>query len=169
MISIFTGTLEFIGNLFVLVLIFGAGIQFIVLNWRVMEQNLPKRNLLTLIALIVCSLCLILPFLGPLLSLPPVRIILVALFSPVAGWLAYSMDDETKKPVSLILASLVSVVFLGWGLIKMGVLPSSYSAIFFNIPILLVVIAGVFVCRKQGPMRTFMLVSVGGYLFEYMV
>jgi hypothetical protein len=167
-IFILTGTGQFIGSFILLILIFAAGIQFIVLNWRVMEKDLSKRNILILTAIIVCTLCFLVPFLGPILSFP-VRIVLIALFSPVAGWLAYRMDDTTRKPISIILAGLVSVVFIGWALIHLTVLPRSSASVFFNIPILLVLVAGVFLCKKQGIMRTFMLVSVGGYLFEYIM
>ena len=167
-ISIFAGTRDFLGNVMLLVLIFGAGLQFIVLNWRIMEAKISKRNALTLAATIACCLCLVLPFLGPLLPLP-IRIVLVALFSPVAGWLAYTMDEESGKPVSFLLVALVSAVFVGWALIKMSVIPSSLSWILFNMPILLLLVVGVLITRKHGAMRTFMLVSVGGYLLEYIV
>jgi hypothetical protein len=157
---------DFLGDLFLLIVIFGAGLQFIVLNMRVMEKDLARRNVLILSAIVVCSFCLVLPFLGPLLPLS-IRIILVALFSPVAGWLAYMMEDEPRKPAYLFLAGLVTVTFLGWALIQFSILPSSSSWIFFNIPILLLLVAGVFISRRHGPMRAFMLVSVAGYLFEY--
>lgn len=167
-VFILTGTGQFIGSIVLLVLIFAAGIQFVVLNWRVMEKHLSKRKMLTLIAVIVCSLCFLLPFLGPLLPLH-VRVILITLFSPVAGWLAYTMDDESRKPISFILVGLVTLVFIGNALIQLSILPMSSAGIFFNIPILVLMVAGVFMCRKEGTMRTFMLVSAGGYLFEYLV
>ncbi len=165
-ISILIMTNDFVGNLFLLVVIFGAGLQFIILVWRVMEKNLAKRNVLILWATVVCSLCLVLPFLGPLLPLP-FRIILVALFSPVAGWLAYAMEDEFRNPVYIFLAGLVTAVFLGWALIRFSIISASSSWIFFNIPVLILLVAGVLISRKQGTMRAFMLVSVAGYLFEY--
>lgn len=167
-VFILTGTGQFIGSIVLLVLIFAAGIQFIVLNWRVMEKHLSKRKMFTLIAVIVCSLCFLLPFLGPLLPLH-VRVILITLFSPVAGWLAYTMDDESRKPISFILVGLVTLVFIGNALIQLSIIPMSSAGIFFNIPILVLMVAGVFMCRKEGTMRTFMLVSAGGYLFEYLV
>ena len=167
-LSILTVTNDFIGNLFLLIVIFGAGLQFIVLTWRVIEKNPAKRNPFILWTIIVCSLCLILPFLGPLLPLP-IRIVLVALFSPVAGWLAYAMEDEPRKPVYLFLAGLVTSVFLGWALIRFSIIPESYSWIFFNIPVLLILVAGAWICKKRGTMRAFMLISVAGYLFEYIL
>jgi hypothetical protein len=165
-LSILAITNDFIGNLFLLIVIFGAGLQFIVLTWRVMEKTRAKRNALILWAMVVCSLCLILPFLGPLLPLT-IRIILVALFSPVAGWLAYAMEDEPSKPAYLFFAILVTSVFLGWAFIRFSIIPVSYAWIFFNIPVLIILLAGTLICKKHGTMRAFMLVSVAGYLFEY--
>lgn len=75
------GTTDFPGNIMLLIVIFGAGLQFIVLTWRVMEKNPAKRNVFILTTTIVCCLSLVLPFLGPLLPLP-VRIILIAIFRP---------------------------------------------------------------------------------------
>ncbi|MDQ2655826.1 MAG: hypothetical protein M3Y60_00285 [Bacteroidota bacterium] len=165
-VFIFMGTGEFVGSIILLVLIFAAGIQLVALSWRAMENDLSKRSRLVLIAIMVCISCFMLPFLGPILPLEA-RVVCIALFSPVAGWLAYNMDDETRRPVSLILATLVSIVFFGWALIHLGFIRLSSAGVFFNIPILLIMVAGVFLCRKHGAMRTFMLVSAGGYLFEY--
>ena len=165
-IWIFTGAGEFIGNILLLIVIFGAGLQFIVLTWRAVEQNLPKRKPVVLAATIVCCLCLVLPFLGPLLPLP-LRIILIMLFSPVAGWLAYTLEAEPRKGIYACLAALVTAVFAGWAFIRMGVMSESYAWIFFNMPVLLVMVSGILFTRKHSIMRTFMLVSVAGYLFEY--
>ena len=167
-IMIVRGTPDFLGNIMLLIVIFGAGLQLIVLSWRVMEKNLTKRNVLVLTAVILCCLCLVLPFLGPILPLP-IRIVLVALFSPVAGWLAYTMEEEPRKGAYAFFPGLATAVFMGWALIQLSVIPSSSSGIFFNIPVLLLLVAGVIVSRKHGTMRTYMLVSVAGYLFEYML
>lgn len=167
-ISVLTGGREFVGNILLLVFVFTAGIQFFALNWRAMEKDLSKRNIAALISIIVCMLCFILPFLGPILPLE-VRIILIALFSPIAGWLALRTDDESSRPISIVLAVLVSALFVGMALIHLSIIPQSSAEIFFNIPILLVLVAGIFVSRKQSTMRTFMLISAGGYLFEYIV
>ena len=165
-IWILMGTGDFLGNFMLLIVIFGAGLQFIVLTWRVIEKDLAKRNVVILTATMVCCFCLVLPFLGPLLPLPA-RIILVTLFSPVAGWLAYTMEEEPRKGIYGFLAGIVTVAFLGWALIQLSVIPSSSSWIFFNIPVLLLLVAGVLISRKHGTMRAFMLVSVAGYLLEY--
>ena len=165
-IWIFTGTGDFLGNILLLIVIFGAGLQFIVLTWGAMEQDLSKRKPFILAATIVCCSCLVLPFLGPLLPLP-IRIVLITLFSPVAGWLAYTMEETPGKGIYPFLVGLVTAVFTGWGLIQLGVIPGFYSWMFFNMPVLLVLVAGILLSRKHGTMRAFMMVSVAGYLFEF--
>ena len=165
-IWIVMGTGDFPGNFMLLIVIFGAGLQFIVMTWRVMEKDLAKRNVVILTATIVCCLCAMLPFLGPLLPLPA-RVILITLFSPVAGWLAYTTDENSRKGIDAFLVALVTAAFLGWALIHLSVIPSSSSWIFFNIPVLLLLVAGIVISKKHGTMRAFMLVSVAGYLFEY--
>ena len=167
-IMIFRGTADFLGNIMLLIVIFGAGLQLIALSWRVMEKNLTKRNVFVLTAIILCCLCLVLPFLGPILPLS-IRIALVVLFSPVAGWLAYNMEEQPGKRTFAFFPVLVTAAFVGWALIQLNVIPTSSSWIFFNIPVLLLLVAGVLISRKHGMMRTYMLVSVAGYLFEYML
>lgn len=163
---IIMGTVDFLGNFLLLIVILGGGIQFIVLTWRMMEKEPAKRNVVILTATIVCCSCLIFPFLGPLLPLP-VRVILITLFSPVAGWLAYTMEENSRKGIDAFLVVLVTAAFLGWALIHLSVIPSSATWIFFNIPVLLLLVAGILLSKKHGTMRAFMLVSVAGYLFEY--
>lgn len=165
-VLILMGTKEFLGSIMLLIVSFGAGLQLIVLTWRAMEKDLAKKRATILMATIGGAFCFILPFLGQLLPLP-VRIMLITLFCPVAGWLAYNVE-EPGKPIHVFLVGLVTTIFLGWALIHLSVIPWSSSWIFFNIPLTLLLIAGVFISSKHGSMRAFMLVSLAGYLFEYM-
>ncbi len=164
---ILMGTNDFLGNIMLLIVIFGAGLQFIALAWRTMEKDLDKRRPLMLMATIASCLCLVLPFLGMLLP-QPLRIVLVAFFSPIAGGLAYAMEEAPRKWIHAVPVALVIVVFMGWALIKLNVIPSASSWMFFNIPMLVLLVAGLFVSKKHGAVRAFMLVSVAGYLLEYM-
>jgi hypothetical protein len=96
-----------------------------------------------------------------------VRIILITVFPFAAGWLAYRMEEEPKGITPLIMACLIPLLFLGWALIRFKVLPVSTQPVFFNIPIVVMLLMGLFLCRKHGIMRTFMLGALSGYLFEY--
>jgi hypothetical protein len=148
-----------------LVVMFGSGLQFLAMCWRTMEQTLARRNPLTLITTIICSICLLLPFLGPLIPVE-VRVIVIVMFSIVSGYLAYAMEEESRL-ISLILVCIIPLVFIGWALIWLKVIDPSAHAVFFNIPVLLILTAGLLLTRKHGIMRAYMLISVASYVFEY--
>lgn len=154
------------GQMILLVVIFGSGLYFIALTWRVMEKELRKRNAFTLAATIMSCLCLTLPFLGAILPFE-IRVIIVSCFSIVSGFLAYKMEEDPKTLVHLSLSCVVPVLFIGWALIRFNIIPYSSHWYFFNLPILTLLVIGLFLCRKHGTMRAFMIVSLGGYLTEY--
>ena len=79
------------------------------------------------------------------------------------------MEEKPGKAFYVLLVGLVTLVFAGWALIQLGVIPGFYSWMFFNMPVLLVLLAGILLFRKHGTMRAFMVVSVAGYLFEYIL
>ncbi len=155
-------------NFILLVVMFGAGLQLIAMSWRRMEMDHLKRNPLTLSATIISSICLTLPFLGPLVPFEA-RILIIVIFTSVAGWLAYTMEDEPKRVSSLIMVCLVPLIFIGWALIRLDLIAASSHPIFFNIPVILILSAGLLLCRKHGTMRAYMLMSLGSYLFEYIM
>ena len=157
----------YVGNMVLLVIMLGGELQFIALCWRMMEKDLSKRNPLTLAAILICCLSLVLVFLGPLLTFE-IRVVMIIVFNIVAGWLAYRMEEEPKRFLPLIMACLVPVLFSGWGLIRLNFIPSSYSWIFFNVPLILVLIGGIFLTRKHSIVRTYLIVSLSGYLFDYL-
>ena len=155
-------------NFILLIVMLGAGIQFIALCWRIMEKDLAKCNPITLAATITSSVCLTLPFLGPLVPFEA-RILVIVLFSTVSGWLAYTMEVEPRRVSSLIMVCLIPVLFIGWALIRLDLIPEAIHSIFFNIPAIVILTAGLLLSRKHGTMRAFMLISLGSYLFEYIV
>ncbi|HTF29390.1 MAG TPA: hypothetical protein VK625_11145 [Flavitalea sp.] len=165
-IAILTKPEDFLGNLILLVVILGSGLQFIALNWRIMEKDLTKRNGLILTAIIISFLCFMLPFLGEYLAFE-IRVVMITLCTLVTGWLAYRMEDSPKKMTDLVMVILLPVLFFGWALIRLEVIPSSNTWIFFNLPVLLILVAGLLSCRKHGAMRAYMMMSLSGYLFEY--
>jgi hypothetical protein len=155
-------------NFILLVVIFGSGLQVMAMSWSTMEKDLLKRNRFTLGATIISSVCLTLPFLGPLVPYE-VRVVIVVLFSIVSGWLAYTMQEEPRGLPSLIMASLVPLIFIGWALIRLNLIAASSHAVVFNIPVLLILVAGLLLCRKHSPMRAYMIISLTSYLFEYIM
>ncbi|MEX2233356.1 MAG: hypothetical protein WD824_14430 [Cyclobacteriaceae bacterium] len=165
-VAILTRPEDFLGNVILLIVILGSGLQFIALNWRIMEKNLSKRNALYVAAIIISFSCLIFPFLAEYLAFG-IRVVMVVICTIVTGWLAYRMEDAPKKITDLIMVILVPVLFLGWALIRLQVIPASMSPVFFNIPILIILVIGLLFCRKHGTMRTYMIFSLGGYLLEF--
>ena len=153
------------GNMIMLVVILGSGLYFIALSWRVTERELSKRNPVTLAVTLISCLCLTLPFLGPILPFE-LRIIIVSLFSVASGWLAYKME-EPKQVVHVILSCIVPLLFIGWAMIRFAIIDFAYHAYLFNLPVLILLVAGLFLCRKHGTMRAYMIVSLSGYLTEY--
>lgn len=167
-ISILTRPDDFLGTMILLVVVFGSGLQFFALTWRIMEKDLSKRNRLILAGIIISIICLTLPFLGHYLP-HEFRVTLIILFTIVSGWLASSMEDEPKKITSLVMVLLVSVLFIGWALIRLEIIPASAKGIFFNLPVLGALLAGLLLCRKHGTVRTYMMISCSGYLIEYLL
>ena len=141
------------------------GLQFIALCWRSLEtytsQEIPQLRA----GLIISSTCLVLVYLGQLVPFE-MRVVMIVIYSAVTGWLAFKTDQNQSIP-SLILVCLVPLIFSGWALIKTGILPTTASAAFFNMPVLMLLGAGLFHCKGNSTMRAYMIVSLSSYLFEY--
>lgn len=166
-ITLLNNPTSYIGMI-LLVVTFGAGLQFIALNWRIMENNLMKRSPKVLTALIVTTLCFMLVFLGPIIPFQ-IRVVMIMIFTITAAWLAYYMEAPPKNVASLLLVVLVPVTFIGWGLIRLQVIPLATGSLFFNLPVLILLGVGLLICKRHGTLRTYMIISFASYLFEYIV
>lgn len=113
-VSILNDSADFAGNMILLVVIFGAGLQFIALCWRTMETDISRRNPFTLTAVLISGFCLTIVFLGPLLPLS-LRIVLIALYSATSGWLAFRMESEPRKMKRIDLSSACPGCIPGMG------------------------------------------------------
>lgn len=164
--TLFSPGQEFVGGIISLIVIFGAGLQLVALSWRAMENDLSKRSTATLTATIVSGMLLTLVFLGPILPVE-LRVCMIMVYTIVSGWLAYTMETERKQVVSIAVAPIVPVIFLGWGLIRLSLLPPTSYPIFFNLPVMALMIVAIFLSRKNETMRTYAIVSFASYLFEY--
>jgi hypothetical protein len=165
-ISVIAGSGDFVGNMVLLVVILAGGLQFFALTWRVMENAPVKRSIPALIATMVSVVLLCLPFLGQLLAVE-VRIVMIMVFSTVSAWLAYSMEAQPKRLTSLVLVILMPLVFVTWGFLRLGVLATSFAGLIFNLPILAVAVAGLFLSNRHGTVRAYLIVMIASYLFEY--
>lgn len=162
-----SGEYNFVGGLILLIVIFGAGLQFIALTWRGMESNIVHRTRYKLTGTIISFMCLVLVFLGTVLPLE-LRIVMILLYSSVTAWLAFKL--EQPETISLLLLTcFVPLLFFGWAMVKLELAPPELNGFIFNLPVLLVLIVGLFLCRKNDTMRTYMIVSLSSYVFEYVI
>ena len=155
----------FLGNVILVTIIYGAGVQFFVLTWRLLEKESMHRNMTVLISLVISITCFTLVFLGELLSVE-FRLVLITLFTIAAAWIVFKLDPPKNYFVVAVLG-VIAFVFTANTLIRLNLIPSGNYALIFNLVILLVIAAGLFVSKKHEPTRAFLILSMAGYLVEY--
>jgi hypothetical protein len=77
------------------------------------------------------------------------------------------MEAQPKKLTSLILVILMPLVFVTWGLLRLDLLSMSLRGVIFNLPVLAVAVAGLFLSNRHGTVRAYLIVMIASYLFEY--
>jgi len=163
--AIVTHSDSFIGNIILILVIFGAGLQFIALNWRKMESDTTKKNTFVTTMIILSAVCFTLPFLGALIPIE-VRLIDIASFSIIAAWLTYKMDDS-KNFLSIFIVCLIPLLFLAECMIRSGILPATATGLFFNIPLMLFLCLALFLAPRHSILRAYILISLVSYILEY--
>ena len=155
----------FLGTLIFVTIIYGAGLQFFALSWRLLEADAAKRNVLTFSALVLSFTCFTLVFLGELVAFE-IRLVLIMLFSIFAAWIAYKIDPPKNFFLTAVII-LIPVLFTGNVLFRLNLIPEWSAGILFNVVILLVLTAAVFTSTKHEATRAFLILSMAGYLVEY--
>ena len=155
----------FLGTIIFVTIIYGAGLQFFALTWRLLEADAAKRNVVTFSALVLSFTCFTLVFLGELVAFE-IRLVLIMLFSIFAAWITYRIDPPKNFFLAAVLI-LIPVLFTGNVLFRLNLIPEWSAGIVFNVVILLVLTAGVFISTKHEATRAFLILSVAGYLVEY--
>jgi hypothetical protein len=155
----------FLGTIIFVTIIYGAGLQFFALTWRLLEADAAKRNVLTFSALVLSFTCFSLVFLGELLGFE-IRLVLIMLFSIFAVWIIYKIDPPKNFFLGAVLI-LIPILFTGNVLLRLNLIPGLSTVIVFNFVILLVLTAGVFMSTKHEATRAFLILSMAGYLVEY--
>ena len=155
----------FLGSIILIFVIYGAGLQFFSLLWRNLEKYPSKRNVAILSATILSFTCFDLVFLGELLGFE-IRLMLIMIFSMVTAWLTINIDVP-KNIFILLVVWMVPVLLTASTLIRLHVIPGSWAQIFFNIGVLLILTAGIFISRRHELTRTFLILSFASYLMEY--
>lgn len=155
----------FLGTIIFVTIIYGAGLQFFALTWRLLEADAAKRNILTLVALVLSFTSFILVFLGELVGFE-IRLVLIMIFSIMGAWIIYRIDPPKNFFLTAVVI-LVPLLFTGNVLLRLDLIPPSSAGFIFNIVILLILTAGVFMSTKHEATRAFLILSVAGYLVEY--
>jgi hypothetical protein len=163
-ITIVNPDVNFFGLFILLVVIFGAGMQYIALNWRVMESNSLSK--FVRIAFMISIFCFTLPFLGPLLPYQ-FRLIVVMMFCVSAAIVSYHTDQVSHRLLSTIIAVAIPVIFSLGGLVSLSILPGSAAKVVYNIPVLVLLVVAIFLTSKNSIMRTYAIIGLSSYLLEY--
>lgn len=165
-ITLFTNDL-YLGNIILIVVIFGAGLQFISLLWGQVENNLRLRTPSFLAPFLITISCFVLPFLGGTYLSLQVRIVMVVIFMMGSAWLVNEV--EKRKGLVTVFVFLVPLLFAGWALTFLEIIPSASKGIFFNIPILISLLAGVLFTPTRSVARAWMTMIAAAYMFEYLL
>lgn len=156
---------QFIGNLILLIVILGGVLQMIALGWRAIQDNAALRNSTVRFTLLASSTIVMLVFTGTIIPFE-IRVAMVVVYLTMSAWFAFQID-ESKSNMSLISMCSVPILFLGWGLIELKLINSDAGKILFNIPILVLLVAALFISKKESPVRTYLIIALSSYLFEY--
>jgi len=149
-----------------LIVVYGAGVQFIAMTWRIVELNANYKKELFLFGMAIASICLVLPFLGNILPLN-LRVLLILLFTLVSSALAFSMQQGNRNVLSFFIITFVSLVFFVWAMVKFTILPPHVNRYIFNLPVFALMCAALALTRRHDTMRSYMIISLSGYLIEY--
>ncbi len=155
----------FLGSVILVTIIYAAGVQFFVISWRLLEKDSAMRNMLNLSTLVLSATCFSLVFLGEVLGFE-IRLILITVFSVVTAWLTYKIDPPKNYLISGVLM-LIPFVFAVNMLIRLNLVPAANTSLIFNVVVLLLLAAGLFISPKHEATRAFLIISLAGYLLEF--
>ena len=155
-----------IAKILLLIVALTGGFQFFALNWH--PNNLSKSTRKwVLVALIVSFPLFIIPTLGSVILIQ-LRIGMIVGYYMIAGILAaINLNNSRWRPIAWGLYGLIAILFLCWGLTFIGILPEQFSMYIFNIPVLMILIAGLILFRKNSIIGTFMIIVLAHYLYEF--
>jgi len=149
-----------------IVIVYAAGLQLFALASRKIEQHPEHRNLINLVTIIVAVICLTIPMLGELAPFN-IRLIAVTLFSVAAAILAVRMESKSKP--STYIVCFVATIFLGIWMAKSGTTPFLFTNLIVNLGIAGLIVLGIFLSPKHSISRTFLVLSLSGFILEVMI
>lgn len=155
-----------VANIGILIVVYGAALQFIAIVWRSMEKNPAHRTPAVLAVTILVFILFNLPFLTSVFNIP-LRGSFIMLFMIAGAWLTYTLEEKPMNTPSMIVLGLIPLIFTTWSMTLMSVLPTSSSGMIFNAAVLVVLLAAFFFTRPYSISRAFFIVAVSSYMFEY--
>tara|TARA_Y100001972_G_scaffold127746_1_gene185653 strand:+ start:4879 stop:6054 length:1176 start_codon:yes stop_codon:yes gene_type:complete len=155
----------FVGDVTLILLIYGAGIQLLLFLWRAMAGNIQQSQNMVLTA--ICAICLFLPILNFYIPFAP-RMVMAFTFYILSGYLIYQrVDNVTIRPWFLLFAGLNIVHFMGWSLMKMEVLPGDVQNILYSIPVAIIFVVPFWLFRKNKLMLTYWVLVFGAFALQF--
>lgn len=148
-----------VADVILIVVIYMAGLQLIALAWRTMEKN-GTPSVSSTVRVLVTGTCLMLPMLAGILPFS-VRLACVTIFAVVAATLVYQLDKEKWSWVVMV----YQVAFIILAMMKVNLVPV-YSNPVLNLIIIAVLTTGILMAKKNGLLRTYMILSVASFLLE---
>lgn len=152
----------FVGDITLILLIYGAGIQLLLFLFQSIANN-SQRNIL-LVA--ICAVCLFLPILNFYLPFTT-RFVLALLFYLLAGYLVYQADSSANGTFFLLFAGLNIVHFVGWSLMKMEVLGADMQNLLYNMPVAIIFTIPFWIFRKNKLMLTYWILIFGAFALQF--
>ncbi len=154
----------FVGDVTLILLIYGAGIQLLLYLWRTFEDGQPRLNSF-LIA--ISATCLFLPILNFYIPFEP-RMVMAFTFYALTGYLIYrQLDNSANKSWFLLFAGLNIIHFTVWSLMKMEVLGPEMQNVLYSIPVALIFAIPFWLFRKDKLMLTYWILIFGAFALQY--
>ncbi len=155
----------FVGDVTLILLIYGAGIQLLLYLWSAFEVS--SRQTLNIILIAVAATCLFLPILNFYIPFAP-RMVMAFTFYILAGYLIYQrVDNVTIRPWFLLFAGLNIVHFTVWSLMKMEVLAGDFQSILYSIPVTIIFVVPFWLLRKDKLMLTYWILIFGAFALQF--
>jgi hypothetical protein len=111
----------------------------------------------------IACLCLMVPMFGHLVDFN-VRLFFVTLFAFVGAFLAFRL--EPSRSLHSYLVCIVPIMFFMLALVKMNLMSSFGNNLVLNIVVVTAMAAGIFLSPKASITRTYLILSLAGYLIE---
>ena len=157
----------FVGDISLIIVIYGAGMQLLALYWRTFEHNPERRGNWMLFILIAAICFFLIPIIRPLFS-ENVLLISALLFYISAGALIYLLQSsDSNQLLSGIVLTIYPVHFALWSLTEIAVLPQSFNEILYSIPVTMFWLILLLLFRKDRMMFTYMILAFAAYMLQY--